>query len=180
MKRKLLYAALHIAVIAFGIRVYLAFHPWRAFVSHSPVGNHIAFQELDLSYHFRAHDLRASPFHPLVIGDLYWEHRYFSGSLFWSRDGSIAHFAPDKGHVRPGGPAAITEPDENAFAAASIISYSDRSEALACAYDFHERRAIRTGSVGSPLDAAADAEIRRLLESRGGYIQNPLPAPKEL
>jgi hypothetical protein len=85
VKRKILYAVLLVAVLAFGIRVYLAFHPSRAFVSRSPVGSRVVDcipgSFVDLSYHFRAHDLRASPLRPVVIADLYWEQRYLSGSL---------------------------------------------------------------------------------------------------
>jgi hypothetical protein len=128
MKRKMLYIVLLVVITAVCIRIHLDFHSLRRFVSYSPVDSHVVDCVpdglADICYHFRAHDLRASPFRPIIIADLYWEHRYFSGSLYWSRDGSVA--------------------------AASIISYADGSEALACAYDFREHRAIRSGSVGSP------------------------------
>lgn len=88
----------------------------------------------DVSYYFRAHDLRASPFQPIRVGDLYWQDKYFSGDIFWSRDGTVA--------------------------AASIVFYSGERQAFACAYDFREHRAIRSGSIGSPLDDSKDREIR--------------------
>ena len=107
-----------------------------------------------MSYDFRVHDLRASPFQPLFVGDLYWQDRYFPGHLFWSRDGTVA--------------------------AASIVLMPTERQALACAYDFRAHRAIRSGFIGSVLDDAKDPEIHLLLESRGGYDRFDLPSYKEL
>jgi hypothetical protein len=138
MKRKLFFGSIAIVLIAFALQTYFAFHPSRAFISHSPTNRWHAVDCTvsgfrDVSYHFRAHDFRSSPLKPILIGDLNWQGEYYSGDIFWSRDGSVA--------------------------AASIHFHPDDRWAFACAYDFRERRAIR--STSSLLDDSTTRSMRR-------------------
>jgi|GEM_PF-2125980 len=159
MKRKLVFLLLGVVLAGFSVRVYCAFHPSRAFKSHSPTDpwrtvDCIVTGFRSVSYDFRAYDLRVSPFEPILIGDLYWEGKYSTGDLFWSRDGTVA--------------------------VASIVYPTGQRWAFACAYDFREHRAIRSSDSGSALDDSKDQEIRLLLESRGGFEKVVLPDFKEL
>ena len=159
MKQKLLFALTALAALALGTPVYFAFHPSRGFVSHSPTTRVWAVDckvggFTDLTYHFRAHDLRVSFFEPLLIADLFWKGKYTPGGLFWSRDGTVA--------------------------AASVVYDDNRGEAFAGAYNFREHRIVHADLTGSPLNDSKQDEIRHLLESRGGYNRVELPDYKDL
>jgi hypothetical protein len=159
MKQMLLLGMPVLLALVFTWHVYAAFHPSRAFISQSPANRWWSIDctvggSRDVSYDFRAHDFRVGPFQPILVGDLDWQGQYFSGDLFWSRDGTVA--------------------------AASIIYYSGERQVFACAYDFREHRIIRSGSIGSLLDDSKDDTIRLLLQSRGGYDRIKLPSFKEI
>jgi hypothetical protein len=152
VKRTLLSVLSISVVLLITLAVWLrhrAFHESDAWIVHSPAHSAWAVDLapsgfLDISHDFRVHDLRASPFQPFYICDLYWEDRHYPYQLCWSRDGSIA---------------AITVRFRNYV-----------GELYGAAYDFREHRSFRSGYVGSPLDPSPELSraIEQLMAERGG------------
>ena len=158
MKRKRLLIGAAVIPLLIGIYIYVQFHPNHAFISRSTANPHWAVDCVtsgfrDIGYDFRVHDFIASPFGPLYIADLMWEDLYRTGDLYWSRDGSVA---------------------------AATILLKDHRSVFAAAYDFSSHQAIRSNPPGFGSNGSKDAEIRQLLDSRGGGVKTSLPSFKEL
>jgi hypothetical protein len=136
-------------LIGFGAFTYWRFHDPTAWISRSPTHPNWAVDLVgtgfvDVGQDFRVHDLRASLTKPYHVCDLYWEDRHWPRDLYWSRDGSVA---------------AIT-----------VGFHGHPGVLFACAYDFREHQALRSGSFGSPLEPSLEVSdlIKKLLEERGG------------
>jgi len=136
------------AIIGGSIHVYRNFHHRHAWIERSPTNSGWAVDIAlggwqDISQIFRVHDRKVSPLRPVMICDLYWEHRHWPHKLHWSRDGSVA--------------------------AIIVIFAGSPEELYGCAYDFREHKAYASAS-SSPLEPSPQLsdEIRQLLAARGG------------
>lgn len=142
------------AIALMPISAYLRFHPSHAFISRSSANEHWAVDCVAAGgFRHTDYDFRVHDFRASPWGPIY------VGDLLW------------KGYE----PGALYWSRDGTVAAATLVTEKDRREIFFLAYDFEAHRIISHVS-----EEVQNAEIERLLSSRGGSAKTRIPSHQEL